>query len=136
MLHKIDHVLSIPQNVTYSAPALGLTAAAGAVNATGLAETLDTAPDLTLFVPSNAALQAAGSAFAGASIDTLRGVLQYHAVLGNVLFSTEASNTTVQAANCGTLTITVVNGTVFVNGAKVIVPNYLLSNGVAHVIDQ
>jgi hypothetical protein len=33
------------------------------------------------------------------------------------------------------VTITVENGTVFVNSAKVITPNVLVANGVVHVID-
>lgn len=55
---------------------------------------------------------------------------------GNVLFSTEVTNTTVTASNGGTLTLTVIDDDIFVNGAKVILPNVLMSDGVAHVIDS
>ena len=49
---------------------------------------------------------------------------------------TYLSNTTVEAYSGGELTVTVVDDTIFVNDAKVIIPNILLSNGVAHVIDR
>ena len=34
------------------------------------------------------------------------------------------------------LTITVLDGSIYVNAAKVVAPDYLLSNGVMHVIDR
>ena len=37
--------------------------------------------------------------------------------------------------NGESLTITLSNGTVFVNSAKVVTPDVLVSNGVVHVID-
>ncbi|PNS17747.1 Periostin [Sphaceloma murrayae] len=134
-IHKIDEVLTIPLNASDMAERLNATAALGAIAQAGLEETLDIVPDLTLFIPNNDAFQAVGSAFAGASVETLRNVLQYHAITGNVIFSTEITNTTVQASNGGTLTFTVIDDDIFVNGARVVLPNVLLSDGVAHVID-
>ncbi|TKX25193.1 fasciclin domain-containing protein 3 [Elsinoe australis] len=135
-IHKIDEVLTIPLNASDTAERLNATAALGALTQAGLIDQLDIVPDLTLFIPNNEAFQAVGSAFAGASIETLRDVLQYHAVTGNVLFSTEVTNTTVTASNGGTLNLTVIDDDIFVNGAKVILPNVLMSDGVAHVIDS
>jgi len=115
---------------------LGATAVLGALTQTNLANTVDVVPDLTLFIPNNAAFQAIGTAFTNASVETLAGVLQYHAVVGNVVFSSEITNSTVPALSGGNLTLTVVGQDIFVNGAQVVVPNVLLSNGVAHVIDS
>ena len=36
----------------------------------------------------------------------------------------------------GNVTITVTNGSYFVNSAKVILPDVLVANGVVHVIDK
>lgn len=38
--------------------------------------------------------------------------------------------------NGGQLTITVNNGSVFVNSARVVLPDVLVANGVVHVIDK
>lgn len=45
-------------------------------------------------------------------------------------------NETVTAMNGMNLTITVEGSDVFVNSAKVVTPNVLVSNGVVHVIDK
>lgn len=86
-------------------------------------------------MPVNEAFQAAGSAFEGASVETLTAVLAYHVVNGSVVFSTDVANGKVATYGGEDLTLSVVDGTIFVNTAKVIIPNILLSNGVAHVID-
>ena len=95
IIHKIDNVLRLPLNVSSTGTAANLTSAVGALPTTGLAHTIDTVADLTIFVPSNAAFQAIGSVLAGASIETLQSVLRYHAIVGNVVFSSELSNTSV-----------------------------------------
>ncbi|KXS93607.1 hypothetical protein AC579_4719 [Pseudocercospora musae] len=138
IIHKIDQVLRLPLNVSATAEKLELTGALGALNATGLTATADTIADLTIFIPSNEAFEAIESVVANATVETLTGILSYHAIAGKVLFSTDLSNTTVPSLAPGmNLTVTVLDdGTVMVDGAKVITPNVILSNGVAHVIDS
>jgi hypothetical protein len=65
-------------------------------------------------------------------------VLTYHVVNGTVGYSSSLENgTTLQTLNGGDLTITVgEDGSVWVNSARVVVPNVLVANGVVHVIDQ
>lgn len=46
------------------------------------------------------------------------------------------NGTTLTALNGGNLTVTIVDGDVFVNSAKVVTPNVLVANGVVHVIDK
>jgi len=46
------------------------------------------------------------------------------------------NGTNLTTMNGMNLTITVDNGTVFVNSAKVVTPNILVANGVVHVIDK
>lgn len=98
-------------------------------------ESLDTTEDLTIFVPNNDAFLAASSAFQNADLATLQRVLQYHVVTGSVVFASEIINTTIEADSGDTLTLSVIDDSVFVNGARVVLPNVLLSNGVMHVID-
>ncbi|KAJ4301397.1 hypothetical protein N0V90_003489 [Kalmusia sp. IMI 367209] len=138
-VHKIDEVLVIPRNLSATLsrlPQVGLSAALGALTATELVETVDTVEDLTIFVPNNDAFVIAASAFANASVETLTSVLTYHAVTGAVVFASDVTNTTVDTVNGNKLTLSVgTDGTVYVNNAKVVLPNIILSNGVAHIID-
>jgi uncharacterized surface protein with fasciclin (FAS1) repeats len=57
-------------------------------------------------------------------------------VVGIVGYSSLLSNTTLTTVNGGNVTITVEDGSVFLNSAKVIIPNVLVANGVVHVIDK
>lgn len=55
---------------------------------------------------------------------------------GAVGYSSGLKNgTKLPTVNGAEVTITINNGNVFVNGAKVIIPDVLVSNGVVHVID-
>ncbi|EME80775.1 uncharacterized protein MYCFIDRAFT_57949 [Pseudocercospora fijiensis CIRAD86] len=137
-IHKVDSVLRLPLNVSATGTNLGLTAAVAALNSTGLTNTADTTPDLTIFIPNNAAFAAIESTIAKATTDQVAGILAYHASAGKVLFSPDLSNATVPSLAPGlNLTVTVLpDGTVLVDNAKVVVPNVILENGVAHVIDS
>lgn len=138
-VHKIDTVLTVPAKLSETLTSLSqleVSAAVGALSATDLVETVDTVADLTIFVPNNAAFQAAASAFANASVETLVSVLTYHAVAGSVVFASDVTNTSVATVNGNDITLSVgTDGTVYVDNAKVVLPNIILSNGVAHIID-
>ena len=135
IVHKIDTVLSIPNNLTTTGPEVGGEAAVAFVAAAGLGETLDTVPDLTIFVPTGDAFDAIGSILGTASIEDVAEILKYHAITGAVVFSDDVTDTTVKTVQGNELTLSVVDGSIFVNTAKVVIPNIILSNGVAHVID-
>ena len=109
---------------------------ASALNATNLISTVNGLKDVTIFAPSNAAFGAIGSALPGLSTSQLTSILTYHVVVGTVGYSSLLSNTTLTTVNGGNVTITVEDGSVFVNSAKVIIPNILVANGVVHVIDK
>jgi uncharacterized surface protein with fasciclin (FAS1) repeats len=97
------------------------------------------ASDVTFFIPNSAE---ALNAFTDITqnISTKAGVLdvlKYHIVPNNLVYSTQFVNgmqmTTATGAN---VTITKQNGEIFVNQARIITPDYLVSNGVVHVIDK
>ena len=136
IIHKIDKLLKLPVSPAITAVSAGLSAVTGALSRANLVTTIDTATDLTLFVPTNEAFQMVGSAFKNASMETLQTTLSYHAVQGSVVFSPDVTNTTVSTLADEDVTLSVINGTIFVNYAKVVIPNIILSNGVAHVIDR
>lgn len=149
-IHKIDQVLTIPLNLSDTLlrlDQLGTSAVLGALDTAGLIDridsdgeseeqTLDTIEDITVFIPNNDAFVAAASAFQNASVEVLTEVLEYHAIQGSVVFASDIANGSVQTVQGSELTLSVgYDGTVYVDNARVILPNILLSNGVAHIID-
>jgi uncharacterized surface protein with fasciclin (FAS1) repeats len=146
-LHKIDRVLTVPlslSNTLVRLPQLNTSAALGALEVVGFIdtneenneETLEDLQDFTVFIPSNAAFSAVASIFQDASIQTLRSVLNYHAVQGSVVFASDVVNMTVKTMQGNDLTLSVgTDSTIYVDNARIVVPNILLSNGVAHIID-
>ncbi|KAH4202714.1 hypothetical protein HBH61_056670 [Parastagonospora nodorum] len=137
VIHIIDTVLTIPETASNTAIAAGLSSLAGALTAANLVETVDTTKDVTIFAPSNAAFQAIGSGLGNLTTEQVTSVLTYHVVAGAVGYSSGLTNgTSLKTVNGANLTITVVDGKVFVNGARVITPDVLVANGVVHVIDN
>lgn len=138
VVHIINKFLTLPQNVTATGVALNLTSAVGAFGALNLTQTLTTTQDLTFFIPNNAAFQRVGGNLANLSTTDLTSILEYHVVRGPpVLYSTTLMNgSSVQSLQGTNLTARIMNGTVYINEAKVVLPNVLVSNGVVHVIDR
>jgi uncharacterized surface protein with fasciclin (FAS1) repeats len=94
-------------------------------------------PNLTIFAPTNAALQGIGSGLANLTTEQLTDVLTYHVVNNTLGYSSTLTNGTVLTALDGKkLTITFgQGGRVFVNSARVVTSDVLIANGVVHVID-
>lgn len=72
-----------------------------------------------------------------ANASALQAFYEYHLVPGWVAYSSSLRNgmklKTVQGSN---ITITVQDGEIFANAARVIATGYLVSNGVVHVLDK
>ena len=134
-MHVIDKVLTIPFNLEQTALAADLTDLAGALTATNLLNTLNVAPDITVFAPNNDAFAAIGSAAGNLSTKALTSILEYHVINGTVAYSTTLVNGSVTTLGGSTLNTTIIDGAVFVNGARVINSDILISGGVLHVID-
>jgi uncharacterized surface protein with fasciclin (FAS1) repeats len=93
--------------------------------------------DFTIFVPDDAAFQNIGSVLETANLTTLQEVLKLHIIPNNVIFSPSLGNVTVPSLQGTSLAFTVLpDGTAYVNNAKIIFPNNILYNGIAHVIDR
>jgi hypothetical protein len=106
------------------------------VNATGLTEAVTTTPDLTIFAPNNAAFQDISSALANLTTEEAAAILQYHVINGTVAYSSTLSNGTIPTLGGDNITITIIDGEVFVNRARVVTADILLANGVLHVLDS
>ncbi|KAF1920842.1 FAS1 domain-containing protein [Ampelomyces quisqualis] len=134
VIHVIDSLLTVPESAGDTLTAAGLTSLRGALNATNLLDTINNTPNITIFAPSNAALQAIGGSLASFSAQDQTNVLTYHAVVGAAPgYSSGLTNGTVlSTVNGANLTVTINQGRVFVNGARVTTPDVLIANGVVH----
>ncbi|KAH0287621.1 FAS1 domain-containing protein [Aureobasidium namibiae CBS 147.97] len=138
VIHIVDGTLTIPGNLTSTLTNSNLTALAGAAQELNLTSTLSSLHDVTIFAPDNSAFQAVGDALANASVTELISVLGYHVVNNSVLYSADipSGETTVPTFIGANLTVQNINGSYYVNSAKVINPDILFSGGVIHVIDR
>ncbi|KAG9926813.1 hypothetical protein KCV05_g6846, partial [Aureobasidium melanogenum] len=68
----------------------------------------------------------------------LSNVLSYHVVNNSVLYSSDIMNgsTSVSTLTGHNLTLQNINGSLYVNSAKVVTPDVLFGNGVIQVIDE
>jgi hypothetical protein len=105
---------------------------------TGPGGTEKASRDLTVFIPVNEAFSLVGSQINAADNDTLRAILSYHVIENNIIFSPSLSNTTVPSLEDTGLQFTIASDgrSAFVNNAKIVLPNVILSNGVCHLIDS
>ena len=137
VIHIIDTVLSIPPIASEALTAGGLTSLRGALGAANLVDTVNTTPDVTIFAPSNEAFQNIGSALPNLTTEQVTSILTYHVVAGTVGYSAGLTNgTTLKTVNGADLTITIDDGDVFVNNARVVMTDVLIANGVVNVIDE
>jgi hypothetical protein len=90
---------------------------------------------VTIFTPNNAAFAAAANYTSNAA--TLPNLLSNHVIPNFLGYLPVLTNGAVyQTLANETLTISIKNGVYYVNGAQIISSNTILTNGVAHVIDQ
>ncbi|KAL8786073.1 MAG: hypothetical protein Q9213_002997 [Squamulea squamosa] len=138
IVHVIDNFLIPPQNFIQSVPQFNLTAAGGAIENASLADYANSRQDLTFFVPQNAAFQALGETLQSMPSSQLQRILNYHIVNGSTVgYSANLPNGTILRTRSGqNLTITFASNSLFVNQARVLQQDLLLSNGVMHVIDN
>ncbi|KFA65072.1 hypothetical protein S40285_03097 [Stachybotrys chlorohalonatus IBT 40285] len=136
VIHIIDHVLNVPQNIVDTAVAAELSALVGAVQTADLGETLLGLEDITVFAPNNAAFQEIASLTGNLSTEVLGSILRYHVIAGTIAYSSTLGNTSVETVGGNNVNITVTDGGVYVNEARVLIADVLIANGVVHVIDS
>jgi transforming growth factor-beta-induced protein len=146
----VDNVLTLPQIVSVTATATNMTTFVSAMKAAGSTERIDSTQDVTVFVPRNDAFSSVGSAFGNSSAmqhqqelmrrqnssANIANIVNYHAVDGTVLYSSDLKNETMPTMAGKDVTITVVNGVAWVNSARVVGTDILVNNGVVHIIDK
>ncbi len=113
---------------------------ATALQAAGLADTLKGRGPFTVFAPTDEAFSklppgTVESLLKPENKDKLKGILLYHVVSGDVTAAQVIELSSAKTLNGQDLKLTVHDGTVMVNDAKVVKADVLASNGVIHVID-
>lgn len=140
VVHIIDRVLTLPEDAGSTLLAAGLTSLRGALVNASLVEAVNTTPNLTIFAPNNEAFQNIGSALPNLTAEQLTDILTYHVVPstgGPIGYSSNLENgTTLTSLQGESITITIGEGGVFANGARVVIADVLIANGVVHVIDE
>lgn len=146
IIHVIDEVLTIPlstvleitaANLEYFVSILNVGGYLNAANADYVNGIIEV-PDVTYFIPNSAAALAnATTLIHNSSSEDLQALFQYHVVPGFVGYSPLLTNgTSLKTAQGENVTITLQEGDIFVNAAKVISTDWIVANGVVHVIDE
>ena len=144
VIHVIDSVIMPPRKkdiVDTAVGAEGFSTLVAAVKAAGLVETLKGEGPFTVFAPNDAAFAKIDKATLGSLLkpenkDKLTAILTYHVVAGKVMAADVVNLKSAKTVNGQSATIKVSDGTVMVDGAKVIATDIECGNGVIHVIDS
>ena len=114
-----------------------------ALDKAGLVETFSGKQQFTVFAPTNAAFDAAAAAFGYADgpalinaldVDTLTAILQYHVTRGDRNAKSVVSAGQVPMLDGNFAQVTVEDGAAFIDGAPIVLTDFLASNGIVHVI--
>jgi transforming growth factor-beta-induced protein len=128
------------KNIVQTALAAGqFTTLASLLTKAGLVDTLSTSGPFTVFAPTDAAFAKVPKATLdalAANPAQLKSVLLYHVVPGQVTAAEVVKLTSAKTLDGRSVAIKVVDGSVYVDQAKVTTPDVTASNGVIHVIDS
>ena len=109
-----------------------------ALQAAGLVDTLSGEGPFTVFAPTDDAFAALPDGVVAGLLEdvpALTEVLTYHVVSGSVLAEQVVGLTSAMTLQGSDVEVSVVDGSVMIDGAKVIITDIVGSNGVIHVID-
>jgi len=134
IVHLIDTVLVPPAAVSATAVGSGvLTGLVSALTEANLVAAVDGLPASTVFAPADPAFSATG--IANLTLFGLTTTLTYH-VLDSVAYSTQIVPGSYTTLSGDAISVTQQGAALFVNGARVLVPNVLTATGVVHVIES
>ena len=133
-------VAAAPADIVDTAVAAKFSTLVAAVKAAGLVETLKGKGPFTVFAPTDEAFaklpkETLESLLKPENKDKLAAILTYHVVAGKVTAADVVKLTEAKTVNGKSVKITVENGVVKIDGAKVTKTDVTCSNGVIHIID-
>lgn len=144
LIHIVNDFLSIPVPAVLEITEAQLQYFVAILNTGGYLNVANTyvdkvlqLPDVTYFIPNSAVALADTTALArNSTAAELQAIFEYHVVPGYVGYGPLLQNGMVLKTQQGaSVTVTIQNGDTYVNAAKIISSNYLVANGVVHVID-
>ena len=141
VVHVIDAVILPPTDPTVAdiiADSDDHFVLAAVLDSTGLDETLAGEGPFTVFAPTDAAFDLIDPLTLIDILqdnDLLTSILTYHVAGGNVLSTDLSDGQVITTVNGADVTISIMDGTVMVNEATVVIADLVGSNGVVHVID-
>ncbi|MCZ7604799.1 MAG: fasciclin domain-containing protein [Planctomycetota bacterium] len=141
VIHVIDSVILPKDIVGVAAANDDFSTLVAAVKAAELVETLQGDGPFTVFAPNNAAFAklpegTVEDLLKPENREKLTAILTYHVVAGKVMAADVVKLTEAATVQGQKVKIEVKDGTVHVDGAKVIATDIKCSNGVIHVIDS
>ncbi|KAI6798230.1 hypothetical protein KC332_g16199 [Hortaea werneckii] len=143
VIHTIDKVLLPPVGPNATALDMGFTYFYGALQQTDLTTDVATADQITVFIPRDQAFIDVGAQLKDLSSQELSTLMRFHVATEMPYYTTNLSDgdTLNTLANTNyesgiSISIDESDGALYANNARVITANILLSNGVAHLIDE
>jgi hypothetical protein len=138
MVHIVDRLLVMPINASMTGQIMNITSLATITDPKTIPQIdVQTAMDVTIFAPSNAALEKYKMDHDGA--EPMQSVYQGLVTQGPSVHYSNTFNKYNQLVTVGNKSVTVTtdfDGGINVNYARIIQPDILTSNGVIHIIDQ
>ncbi|KAK3945854.1 FAS1 domain-containing protein [Diplogelasinospora grovesii] len=113
-----------------------LSALDNAIDKTGIWPTIDHTNNITCLAPTDDAFKSAGNPDQKLNGTALTGAILFHALPFPLYTPYITSGMVVNSIAGLPITITVQNGDIYFNDAKVISPNVLTNNGLIHVLDK
>ncbi|KAG9228852.1 FAS1 domain-containing protein [Amylocarpus encephaloides] len=133
VIHIVNDYFTLPTSLSSTASTNGQSSFNQMSKTSNMSASLDSTASITCFIPSNAAFSASNSS----SYSTSSSLISGHVIpnfVGYLPSLTDGATFTTQGGT--KITVTVKNGDYFINNAKIIASNQIISNGVAHVIDS
>lgn len=130
---------ALPNIVELAEATPSLSTLVQAVVAGGLVSTLEGTGPFTVFAPLNIAFASLPNGVLDYLLNNtsvLDEVLTYHVVAGAVTSNQLSNGEQVPTVEGGNVTVSIVNGGVYINDARVVTANLAASNGVVHIIDR
>ncbi|KAJ4323027.1 hypothetical protein N0V84_004559 [Fusarium piperis] len=136
LIQIVDSVLVPPSGIGQVLTASQVQSFLGGLYDSKIMPALDDVKDITVFAPRDQAMEAIGGTLAKMDLSQLAEVMGYHIVRGKVLVSSDLRNAkSLKTMSQGRrLQIRQIGNEMFVNSAKIITTDILISNGILHII--
>ncbi|KAM0556852.1 hypothetical protein ACHAPJ_005524 [Fusarium lateritium] len=137
LIQIVDSLLIPPSGIRQVMLASKVESFLGGLFKSGIMPDLADRQDITIFAPREPAMEDVGSALSKMSVKELARVMGYHIVPGKVLVSTDLDNaTSLRTLSGDELHVRQIGNEKFINSAKIISTDTLISNGILHIISN